>query len=178
MVDAEHDLAVAEAIADAVTRPTRRCVPIKELAPQDFQALHPVHERLVNARRGAFHIRFGPGVTQLCPQAPALLCIRGQSSAPVRGDNLPTTETVEIISHLDVHLAGCHPTQPRGLNKNPHWAIQTGRRTRIVRGANEGSHPRGSRGFTESVLEVHLKPDSRTHEAQPAGSPLAEAVGF
>ena len=46
----KHDMADAEAIAEAVTRPTMRFVPIKELAQQDFQALHRVRERLVKAR--------------------------------------------------------------------------------------------------------------------------------
>jgi transposase len=40
----------AEAIAEAVTRPSMRFVPIKEVAPQDIQALHRVRERLVTAR--------------------------------------------------------------------------------------------------------------------------------
>lgn len=36
----KHDMADAEAIGEAVTRPTMCVVPIKELAQQDFQALH------------------------------------------------------------------------------------------------------------------------------------------
>jgi transposase len=46
----KHDMADAEAIGEAVSRPTMRFVPIKELAQQDFQALHRVRERLVKAR--------------------------------------------------------------------------------------------------------------------------------
>jgi transposase len=46
----KHDMADAEAIGGAVSRPTMRFVPIKELAQQDFQALHRVRERLVKAR--------------------------------------------------------------------------------------------------------------------------------
>jgi transposase len=46
----KHDMADAEAIGEAVTRPTMRFVPIKELAQQDFHALHRVRERLVKAR--------------------------------------------------------------------------------------------------------------------------------
>jgi transposase len=46
----KHDMADAEAIAEAVTRPTMRFVPIKDLAQQDFQALHRVRERLMKAR--------------------------------------------------------------------------------------------------------------------------------
>jgi transposase len=44
------DMADAEAIGEAVTRPTMRFVPIKELTQQDLQALHRVRERLVKAR--------------------------------------------------------------------------------------------------------------------------------
>jgi transposase len=46
----KHDMADAEAIGEAVTRPTMRFVPIKELTQQDLQALHRVRERLVKAR--------------------------------------------------------------------------------------------------------------------------------
>jgi transposase len=46
----KHDMADAEAIGEAVTRPTMRFVPIKEVAQQDLQALHRIRERLVNAR--------------------------------------------------------------------------------------------------------------------------------
>ena len=40
----------AEAICEAVTRPTRRVVPITRVEPQALQALHRVRERLIKAR--------------------------------------------------------------------------------------------------------------------------------
>jgi transposase len=46
----KNDTRDAEAICEAVTRSTRRFVPIKQLEPQDLQALHRVRERLVKAR--------------------------------------------------------------------------------------------------------------------------------
>jgi transposase len=46
----KHGMADAAAIGEAVTRPTMRFVPIKELTQQDLQALHRVRERLVKAR--------------------------------------------------------------------------------------------------------------------------------
>jgi transposase len=46
----KHDRADAEAIGEAVTRPTMRCVPVKELTQQDLQVLHRVREQLVRAR--------------------------------------------------------------------------------------------------------------------------------
>jgi len=45
-----NDSRDAEAIAAAVTRPTRRCVPIKAVEQQDIQALHRVRERLIGER--------------------------------------------------------------------------------------------------------------------------------
>jgi transposase len=48
----KNDTADAEAIAEAVQRPTMRFVPIKTEDPLDLQALHRVRERLV-ARRTA-----------------------------------------------------------------------------------------------------------------------------
>ena len=46
----KNDMRDAEAIAEAVTRPSMRFVPIKEVDQQDMQALHRVRERLIGAR--------------------------------------------------------------------------------------------------------------------------------
>jgi transposase len=46
----KHETRDAEAICEAVTRPTMRFVPIKQLEPQDLHSLHQVRERLVKAR--------------------------------------------------------------------------------------------------------------------------------
>jgi transposase len=46
----KNDPADAEALCEAVTRPTMRFVPIKEIDQQDLQALHRVRERVVKAR--------------------------------------------------------------------------------------------------------------------------------
>jgi len=51
----QHDMADAEAIGEAVTRPTMRFVTIKEVAQQDLQALHRIRERLVKARTALIH---------------------------------------------------------------------------------------------------------------------------
>jgi transposase len=45
----------AAAIAEAVTRPTMRFVPIKDIDQQDIQALHRVRERLIGARTALIH---------------------------------------------------------------------------------------------------------------------------
>jgi transposase len=46
----KHDGRDAEAICEAVTRPTMRFVPSKRVEPQDLQALHRIRERLIKAR--------------------------------------------------------------------------------------------------------------------------------
>jgi len=46
----KNDPADAEAICEAMTRPTMRFVPIKEVEQQDLQALHRARERVVKAR--------------------------------------------------------------------------------------------------------------------------------
>jgi transposase len=51
----KNDARDAEAICEAATRPTMRFVPIKQLEPQDLQALHRVRERLVKARTALVH---------------------------------------------------------------------------------------------------------------------------
>ena len=46
----KNDARDAEAICEAVTRPTMRFVPIKWVEPQDLQVLHRIRERLITAR--------------------------------------------------------------------------------------------------------------------------------
>src|SRR5215470_4208208 len=46
----KNDSRDAEAIAEAVTRPTMRFVPVKDVEQQDIQALHRVRERLIGER--------------------------------------------------------------------------------------------------------------------------------
>jgi transposase len=46
----KNDMHDAEAIAEAVTRPTMRFVPTKDISQQDLQALHRVRERLIGER--------------------------------------------------------------------------------------------------------------------------------
>ena len=46
----KNDMRDAEAIAEAVTRPTMRFVPVKEVHQQDIQALHRIRERLMGER--------------------------------------------------------------------------------------------------------------------------------
>jgi transposase len=46
----KNDTRDAEAICEAVTRPTMRFVPIKRIEQQDLQALHRIRERLMKAR--------------------------------------------------------------------------------------------------------------------------------
>ena len=51
----KNDMRDAEAMAEAVTRPTMRFVPIKSVAQQDIQALHRVRTRLLKARTALIH---------------------------------------------------------------------------------------------------------------------------
>jgi transposase len=51
----KNDSRDAEAIAEAVTRPTMRFVPAKDVAQQDIQALHRVRERLIGERTALVH---------------------------------------------------------------------------------------------------------------------------
>src|SRR5215468_9052156 len=51
----KNDSRDAEAIAAAVTRPTMRFVPIKDVAQHDIQALHRVRERLMGERTALVH---------------------------------------------------------------------------------------------------------------------------
>jgi transposase len=55
----KNDSRDAEAIAEAVTRPTMRFVPTKDIAQQDIQALHRVRERLLGERTALVHAVHG-----------------------------------------------------------------------------------------------------------------------
>ena len=55
----KNDRRDAEAIAEAVTRPTRRLVPIKDVDQHDMQALHRVRERLRGERTALVHAGHG-----------------------------------------------------------------------------------------------------------------------
>ena len=54
-----NDMREAEAIAAAVTRPTMRVVPIKDIAQQDLLARHRVRERLMGERTALIHAVHG-----------------------------------------------------------------------------------------------------------------------
>jgi transposase len=51
----KHDARDAEAICEAITRPTMRFVPIKRVEPQDLHALHRIRERRIKARTALVH---------------------------------------------------------------------------------------------------------------------------
>ena len=55
----KNDPADAEASCEAVTRPTRRFVPLKEVDQQALQALHRARERVVTARTALVNERRG-----------------------------------------------------------------------------------------------------------------------
>jgi transposase len=49
----------AEGIAEAVTHPAMRFVPIKDVDQQDLQALHRIRDRLMGARTALVHAVHG-----------------------------------------------------------------------------------------------------------------------
>ena len=83
----KNDFRDAEAIAEAVQRPTMRFVPTKSVEQLDLQALHRVRERLVSQRTGvinqirAFLLERGIAVRQgrqyLRAELPTILATRG-----------------------------------------------------------------------------------------------------
>jgi transposase len=60
----KNDTRDAEAICEAVTRPSIHFVPIKRVEPRDFQDLHWVRELLIKARFASVHLNH-----QECPRA-------------------------------------------------------------------------------------------------------------
>jgi transposase len=88
----KNDLRDAEAIAEAVTRPTMRFVAVKSVAQQDLQALHRVRERLMKARtalinetRGLLHeygITVPQGAATFRTHVPAKLATEDATLTP------------------------------------------------------------------------------------------------
>src|SRR5712672_135631 len=88
----KNDFKDAEAIAEAVQRPTMRFVAIKTIGQLDLQALHRVRERLVSQRTGiinqirAFLLERGIAVRQglrfLRAELPAILASRTDVLSP------------------------------------------------------------------------------------------------
>ena len=92
----KNDYLDAEAIAEAVQRPTMRFVPIKSIAQLDLQALHRVRDRLISRRTGVINqVRalllergtiFRKGRRYLCRQMPLILEDAEQKTCPPRCD--------------------------------------------------------------------------------------------
>src|SRR5215471_21526057 len=90
--DRRNDFRDAEAIAEAVLRPTMKFVAIKAVEQLDLQALHRVRERLVSQRTGtinqirAFLLERGIAVRQglrfLRGELPSILATRGDVLSP------------------------------------------------------------------------------------------------
>jgi len=89
----KNDRRDAEAIAEAMTRPTMRFVPMTSVAQQDLQALHRVRERLMKARTALINetrgLRHAYGI------------IVPQGAAPFRQHVLEqlTTEDAKLTPH-------------------------------------------------------------------------------
>src|SRR5207244_785129 len=112
----KNDFRDAEAIAEAVQRPTMRFVAIKTVEQLDLQALHRIRERLVSQRTGvinqirAFMLERGIAVRQglrfLRAELPGLLATRGDVLSPqmirliedLAGDWRRLDERIEALS--------------------------------------------------------------------------------
>jgi transposase len=103
----KNDLRDAEAIGEAVTRPTMRFVPIKAIDQQDLQALHRVRERLVTARTALIHDIRGLlseyGIVM--PQGVAPFRQRLTRTIEEAADPL-TTRSQEMFTHLRDEFVG------------------------------------------------------------------------
>jgi transposase len=95
----------AEAICEAVTRPSMRFVPVKSVDQQDIQSVHRIRERLVTARSslaceirgllGEYGIAIPQGIRELPKTIPEILSDE---------DNLLTSFTRELIQDLFAEL--------------------------------------------------------------------------
>lgn len=110
----KNDRRDAEAIAEAVTRPTRRFVPIKSVAQQAIQALHRVRTRLMTARTALIHETRGllhgyglvvpPGALTFRTQWLATLAANEAQLTPMRQARFQQLE--EELAEIEGRLAG------------------------------------------------------------------------
>jgi transposase len=115
----KSDFLDAEAIAEAVTRPTMRFVPVKTPAQQDLQALHRVRQGLISQRTllvnqiRAFLLEYGlpvaQGVAQIRHALPGLLedadnGLTDRMRALLSGLREMLLEVDERIDHLSTEI--------------------------------------------------------------------------
>ena len=134
----KNDFHDAEAIAEAVQRPTMKFVATKSAEQLDLQALHRVRERLVSQRTGivnqirAFLLERGVAVRQglrfLRAELPRILAIRCDVLSPrivrvledLAGDWRRLDERIEGLSS-EIEVLARRDVGPRAnLNRRPH----------------------------------------------------------
>jgi transposase len=103
----KNDFRDAEAIAEAVQRPTMKFVATKTAEQLDMQALHRVRQRLVSQRTGiinqirAFLLERGSAVRQglhfLRAELPGILATRTDSRTQVPPDVIDKVRGIEIV---------------------------------------------------------------------------------
>jgi hypothetical protein len=109
----KNDFNDAEAIAEAVQRPTMKFVAIKTAEQLDLQALHRVRERLVSQRTGiinqirAFMLERGIAVRQ---------GTQGAAHHPCDAQRCP------VALHVAVHVGAGGTSNVRSLSARPAWA--------------------------------------------------------
>lgn len=113
----KNDVADAEAICEAVTRPNMRFVPVKTEEQQAILAVHRARQGFVKARTGQanqirgllseFGIVFPPGIVQIKKQMPGIL---------EDGDNGLPGVMRQLLERLTEHLRGLS-AQVEGLEK-------------------------------------------------------------
>jgi transposase len=127
----KHHTRDAEAIGEAVPRPTMRVVPIKQLGPRDLQALHRVRERpvrahtaLVNEVRGLLSedgmilpqgmVKFRPSVVrQLEDEQAKLTSLRPETVRHLYNEFLALEQRVASYHEKLQALARAHPVCQR-----------------------------------------------------------------
>jgi transposase len=110
----KNDKADAEAICEAVTRPSMRYVPVKSIEQQDLLALHRVRERLIKARtalcnevRGLlmeYGITISQGVNQVVKQAMPLVAENDQRLTAMMRETL--NDLLDELAALKKRIAG------------------------------------------------------------------------
>lgn len=131
----KNDKRDAEAICEAVSRPTMRFVPIKSEEQQDMQAIHRVRDRLVKSRTALANEIRGLlaeyGIVIAHTGVPATL--RGLLQAIEEADNGLTAKMREILFDLHEELDAIEIRIQRYLRKINQHCVQDERIQRILK---------------------------------------------
>jgi transposase len=169
----KHEARAAEARCEAVTRPTRRFVPITRVEPQDLRALPRLRERRIKARTAVVHAlrgrlsEDGMALPQSLPKLRALM-VPKRRNAPAQLTALSTAVFWRLsaallnrerrLAAVDAKRAAIGRAHPAGHRRQPMPGLGPSRATAIpaaISAATQVKHGRQVAAWRGLVPRPH-----------------------